>query len=68
MTIGSRLAPSEVQAAHARSLSAMRMQEIEGNPLTPDEVAMFEMFEREAWPHEKCLVHILAKAKRQAAE
>ena len=46
----------------------MRLQEIEGNPLTPDEVRMFEMFEREAWPHEKCRAYILIKAKPLAAE
>ena len=46
----------------------MRLQEIEGNPLTPDEVRMFEMFEREAWPHEKRRAYILAKAKPLAAE
>jgi len=46
----------------------MRFQEIEGNPLTPDEVRMFEMFEREAWPFEKCRDYILSKAKPLAAE
>jgi hypothetical protein len=41
----------------------MRLQEIEGNPLSPEDVAMFDMFEREAWPHEKCRAYILAKAR-----
>ena len=63
-----RLTPSEVAAARQRRLEAMRLQEIEGNPLTPEEVAMFEMFEREAWPFEKRRAFILAKAKPLAAE
>jgi len=64
----SRLAPSDVTAARQRRLEAMRLQEIEGNPLTLDEVRMFEMFEREAWPFEKRRAFILAKAKPLAAE
>jgi len=68
MKARSRLTPSEVAAARQRRLEAMRFQEIEGNPLTPDEVRMFEMFEREAWPFEKCRDYILSKAKPLAAE
>jgi len=41
---------------------------VEGNPLTADEVAMFEMFERERWSHERCLAFILAEAHQLAAE
>ena len=64
----SSLAPSEIAAARQKRLEAMRLQEIEGNPLTPDEVRMFEMFERECWPHDRCRAYILAKAKPLAAE
>ena len=40
------------------------MQKIEGNPLTADEIAMFEMFEREAWSDDRnCRAYILAKIK-----
>ena len=46
----------------------MRLQEIEGNPLSADDVAMFEMFEREAWPHERRRAYILAKVGTRAAE
>ena len=60
-----RLSPSEVEAAHKRRLTAMRLQEIEGNPLSADDVAMFE---REAWTHERRLSHILAQAVQLAAE
>ena len=68
MSVPTRLTPSEVAAARLRRLDGMHLQEIEGNPLTPDEVRMFEMFEREAWSHERCRAYILAKAKSLAAE
>jgi hypothetical protein len=64
----SRLSPSEVEGTRKRRLVAMRLQEIEGNPLTPDEVAMFEMFEREAWPHERSRAYILAKVRPSSSE
>jgi hypothetical protein len=54
-----RLPPSQVAQASERRVAAMRLQEIEGNPLNPDDVAMFEMFEREAWPHERRPAYIL---------
>ncbi len=63
-----RLSPSEVELARNRRLVAMRLQEIEGNPLSADDVAMFEMFEREAWSHERRRAYILAQAVVLAAE
>ena len=63
-----RLTPSQVAQASKRRVAAMRLQEIEGNPLSPDDVAMFEMFEREAWPHERRRAYILSKARPLAAE
>jgi hypothetical protein len=63
-----RLTPAEVALARKRRLTAMHLQEIEGNPLTADQVAMFEMFEREAWTHEQCRAYILAKVRHLAAE
>ena len=63
----SKLTP-EAAIHRKRRLTAMRLQEIEGNPLNPDEVAMFEMFEREAWPHERRRAYLLAKARPLAAE
>ena len=62
------LSEAEVAEAHQRWLEAVKLQEIEGNPLTADEIAMFEMFERERWPHERCIEYILAQAQRLAAE
>jgi hypothetical protein len=68
MSNPARLSPAEVAAARQRRLEAMRLQEIEGNPLSADQVAMFEMFEREAWPHDRRRAYILAKAAPLAAE
>jgi hypothetical protein len=63
-----RLSSAETQQARTRRLVACRMQEIEGNPLTAEEVAMFEMFEREAWTHERRREYILRKVRPLAAE
>jgi hypothetical protein len=63
-----RLSPTEVDQARRRRLGAMRSQEIEANPLSPEDVAMFEMFEREAWPHDRRRAYILAAAMPLAAE
>ena len=63
-----RISHSDVASARKRRLAAMRLQEIENNPLSPEDVAMFEMFEREAWPHERRRAYILAKARPLAAE
>jgi hypothetical protein len=41
----------------------MNLQAIEGNPLDAEDIAMFEMFEREAWPDEKCREYILARVE-----
>lgn len=62
------LSETEVIAARKRRLAAMRMQEIEGNPLSAEDVAMFEMFERERWSHARRRAYILAGAAALAAE
>jgi hypothetical protein len=63
-----RLSKAEVAEARQRRLEAMNMQAIEGNPLSAEDVAMFEMFEREAWPHERRQAYVLARAKALAAK
>jgi hypothetical protein len=62
------LSPSEVAHARERRFVAMRLQEIKHNPLTADDLALFEMFEREAWPHERRLAYILDQAHVITAE
>lgn len=49
---------------HLRGLEADHLQAIEGNPLTSDELAMFEMFEREGFSSEQRLAYILDQFKR----
>lgn len=49
-----------------RRLEAQHLQVIEGNPLSPDQIAIFEMFEREGWSHERRLAYLLEQAKRRA--
>jgi hypothetical protein len=55
------------EAARERGLEMEHLQVIEGNPLTADEAAMFEMFEREGWSHERRRAHILALFRRVAS-
>lgn len=62
------LTRAEVTEARERRLDAMAMQAIEGNPLSPEQVAMFEMFERERWSHERRRAYILARVQAIAAE
>ena len=49
--------------AHERRLVAMHLQDIESNPLSAEQIAMFEMFEREAWSHERRLAYIKERAE-----
>jgi hypothetical protein len=58
--------PSCPDDATLRRLEAQHLQKLEGNPLTEDEIATFEMFERENWPEERCLAYIRAKFAGQA--
>ncbi len=68
MVRSSLLNAEDVAAARERRLAAMELQEIEGNPLSPDDIAMFEMFERERWGHDRRRAYILAQVRRLAAE
>jgi len=47
-----------IKEARERRLEAQNLQTIEDNPLTGNEIAMFEMFEREGWSHERCREYI----------
>jgi uncharacterized protein YjhX (UPF0386 family) len=61
-----QLTDEQIAAARGRRLEAMRLQEIEGNPLDAGQIAMFEMFEREGWSHEQCTAYLLERARRAA--
>ena len=54
---------SQLEDSYLRGLEADHLQEIEGNPLTAEERAMFAMFEREGWTTERQRAHILARIK-----
>jgi hypothetical protein len=43
------------------------MQEIEGNPLTADDLAMFDMFDREGLTSEERIAYIAAEARKLTA-
>lgn len=51
-----------------RFREACALQEIESNPLTPEEIAMFEMFHREGWSDERVLEFLGARARKQASD
>jgi hypothetical protein len=59
---------SDLTELRRRRIVAMRLQEIEGNPLSADQIAMFEMFESEGWTHERRRAYIFAKVRPMAAE
>jgi hypothetical protein len=61
--VADRLSPKEIAAARERRLEAMHLQAIEGNPLDEQDIAMFEMFEREGWDHDRRRAYILAKIR-----
>ena len=53
---------SAARAAAKQLLAeAAHLQAIEGNPLTAEEIAMFEMFEREGWSPERRRIHVLRR-------
>ena len=62
---GKQLDSSTVASGAADRLlaEAAHLQAIEGNPLTAEEIAMFEMFEREGWSPERRRAHILHRIK-----
>jgi hypothetical protein len=55
------------ERAH-RFREACALQEIEGNPLTPEEIAMFERFECEGWSDEKIGAFLLERAKKRSSD
>ena len=57
--------PPRGVAANRLLAEAAHLHEIEGNPLTPDELAMFEMFEREGWPPEDRRAHIVRQIRNR---
>ena len=59
--------PPRGAAANGRLAEAAHLQAIEGNPLSPGELAMFEMFEREGWPPEDRRAYIERRFRNRGA-
>ena len=62
------LSPAEAEAARERRIEAMALQEIEGNPLDAEQIAMFEMFERERWSHDRRREYLFVRAREAAKQ
>jgi hypothetical protein len=56
-----KLSKAEVAELRQLRLEAMNLQDIEGNPFDAEDIAMFEMFEREGWDDDRCRAYILAR-------
>lgn len=58
---------SSKEAAKARALrvEAEQLHRIKRSPLSADESAMFDMFERECWPHACRRAYILSRFLRR---
>lgn len=54
MSIGRKISDSGPLTVAA----AMKLQQIEGNALDAEQIAMFEMFEREGWDHSRRIAYI----------
>ena len=62
------LTDEELALAIQRREEGMNLHAIEGNPLNAEDIAMFEMFERERWSHERCRAYIAAYWKQRLSE
>jgi hypothetical protein len=57
----------EAEREH-RFREACALQEIENNPLTPEQIAMFQMFRREGWSDERRRAFLAARAHKSASD
>lgn len=60
------LSGQDLASARRRRLIAAHLQAIEDSPPTAEQTAMFEMFERDGWSHEKRRAYIKAHAEAMA--
>ena len=63
-----KLSRAAVAKRRKLRLEAMNLQAIEGNPLDAEDIAMFEMFEREGWDDDRCRAYINACARALASK
>jgi hypothetical protein len=60
-TLAEKKLKADIAELRQLRLEAMNLQEIEGNPFDAEDIAMFEIFEREGWDDERCRAYILAR-------
>ena len=58
----------EIHVAKSRRHQMQHLNALEGNPLDATDIAMFEMFEREGWSHERRRAYIFAKFKNPSTD
>ena len=63
-----KLFPNMAPEERSSLLFAMRLQEIESNPLDAEQIAMFEMFDRDGLTDEQCRAHLINRAMQSAAD
>lgn len=59
---------AEKDTVERRTLEAAHLQLIEGNPLDADDIAMFEMFDREGFSPEQQLAYVRADLEKRKLE
>ncbi|WP_417261454.1 hypothetical protein [Celeribacter sp.] len=66
MTKNSLLTDEEVALRRRRFEEAIHLQKMENNPLDNEQIAMFEMFERDNFSDEECLNYMIERAQKRA--
>lgn len=54
---------AEITSRRERRLDAIQLHEIEGNPFTPEDNALFEMFDRKRWSDAQRREHLIREAQ-----
>jgi hypothetical protein len=62
-----KVVPTPDPDAAERFAFAVRLQEIEGNPLTEEDLALFAMFDRKGLTADDQIAAIIAEARKLAA-
>ncbi len=55
----------DARTPQQRRRDGVALQAIEGNPLTADDFAMFEMFDRQGWSPERRRAYIIQQALKR---
>lgn len=63
--MGMKIDEKEMAERRQRHLEGLKLHEIEDMPLSAEQVAMFEMFDREGFTDEQCRAYILERALKR---